>query len=230
MFGRDKPVYIDSWGSRRKRRVPRWLVLLLLGVAIGVGGVLFVQERYMPPRLSAADTVKLRADYAQAESERQRLQAELARTTQALGTSSGESKSLAAELAQSRQTIERLREGLAFVADALPPDPRGGQVEVRAARFAASGSKLAYDVLLYRDRAAAGKPIPAVLQFVVAGDSAKGTPATFTSKPLTISVAKHDSFGGDLALPEGFRPRQATVNVLDRPEGRLLGMRVLYVK
>lgn len=229
MFGRQKPVYIDSWGSRRKKRVPRWLVLLLVGIGLGVGGVLFVQERYLPPRLSAAETTQLRADYAQAEGERQRLQQELARATQALGASSGESKSLAAELAQSRQTIDRLREGLAFVAEALPPDPRGGQVEVRAARFSASGSKLAYDVLLYRERAA-GKPISAVLQLVVAGDSAKGTPATFTSKALPITVAKHDSFGGDLPLPEGFRPRQATVNVLDRPEGRLLGMRVLYVK
>jgi hypothetical protein len=100
---------------------------------------------------------------------------------------------------------------------------------VRAARFASSAGKLAYDVLLFRERAN-GKPISAVLQFVVSGESAKGGAATVTSKPMTISVAKHDSFGGDLALPEGFRPRQATVNVLDRPDGRLLGMRVLYVK
>lgn len=229
MFGRDKPVYIDSWGGRRKRRVPRWLVLLLAGVGLGVGGVLFVQEKYLPPRLSAAETTKLRADYEHAESERQRLQNELAMTTHALGTSSGESKSLASELAQSRQTIDRLREGLAFVAEALPPDPRGGQVEVRAARFATSGSKLVYDVLLFRERAGA-KPISAVLQFVVAGESAKGGATTVTSKPMAISVAKHDSFGGDLPLPDGFRPRQATVNVLDRPDGKLLGMRVLYVK
>jgi hypothetical protein len=229
MFGRSKPVYIDSWGSRKKRRVPRWLVLLLLGIAIGVGGVLLVQERYMPPRLSFAETTQLRADYAHAESERQRLQHELDATTRQLGATSGESKSLAGELAASRQTIDRLREGLAFVAEALPPDPRGGAVEVRAARFANAGGKLAYDVLLYRDRAG-GKPISAVLQFVVAGDSAKGTPATVTSKPLPVTVNKHDSFGGDLPLPEGFRPRQATVNVLDRPEGKLLGMRVLYVK
>lgn len=229
MFGRNKPVYIDSWGSRRKRRVPRWLILLVLGILIGVGGVLFVQEKYLPPRLSAAETTKLRADYAQADADRQRLQAELGTTTQALGASSGESKSLAAELAQSKQTIERLREGLAFVAEALPPDPRGGQVEVRAARFSApAAGKLVYDVLLYRDKAT--KPISAVLQFVVAGESATGAATTFTTKPMTVSVARHDSFGGEVVLPAGFRPRQATVNVLDRPEGRLLGMRVLYVK
>lgn len=230
MFGRNKPVYIDSWGSRRRRaRVPRWLVLLLLGIAIGVGGVLYVQERYLPPRLSAAETTKLRADHAQAESERQRLQKELEATKQALNTSTNESKTLAAELAQSKQTIDRLRDGIAFVADSLPPDPRGGQVEIRAARFSNASGKLAYDVLLYRG-AAGARPISAVMQIVVAGDSAKGTPATFTTQPQAITVARHDSFGGDVPLPEGFRARQATVQVLDRPEGRLLGMRVLYVR
>ena len=35
---------------------------------------------------------------------------------------------------------------------------------------------------------------------------------------------------GTLSLPDGFRASQATVRVLDRPEGRQLGMRVLYVK
>jgi hypothetical protein len=229
MFGRAKPVYIDSWGGRRKRRIPRWLLLLLLGIAIGVGGVLFVQERYLPPRLSAAETTQLRADYAHAESERQRLRNELDATTKQLGATSGESKSLAAQLAASRQTIDRLREGLAFAAEALPPDPRGGAVEVRAARFASAAGKLSYDVLLYRERAGT-KPITAVLQFVVAGDTAKGTPGTVTTKPLPVTVGKHDSYGGDVPLPEGFRARQATVNVLDGPDGKLLGMRVLYVK
>ncbi|NWG76139.1 MAG: hypothetical protein HXY24_16325, partial [Rubrivivax sp.] len=35
---------------------------------------------------------------------------------------------------------------------------------------------------------------------------------------------------GTQALPEGFRASQATISVLDRPEGRQLGMRVLYVR
>jgi hypothetical protein len=35
---------------------------------------------------------------------------------------------------------------------------------------------------------------------------------------------------GSLALPDGFRPRQTTVQVLDRPGGKLLGMRVILVK
>ena len=46
MLGSSKPVVFDPYGGRRKRRgVPRWLVLLLLGIAAGAGGVIYVQER-----------------------------------------------------------------------------------------------------------------------------------------------------------------------------------------
>ena len=35
---------------------PRWLVLLIGGIAVGAAGVVLVQERYLPPRrLSAAE-------------------------------------------------------------------------------------------------------------------------------------------------------------------------------
>src|SRR5439155_11951312 len=54
MFGQSKAVIFEPYGRRRSRRtVPRWLVLLLSGIVVGAGGVVFVQERYLPPRLSA---------------------------------------------------------------------------------------------------------------------------------------------------------------------------------
>jgi len=34
---------------------------------------------------------------------------------------------------------------------------------------------------------------------------------------------------GSLPLPQGFRPQQTTIQVLDRVGGKLLGMRVIYV-
>ena len=166
MFGSSKPVVIDRYGSRRSRRVPRWLLLLLFGIAVGAGGVVWLQERYLPPRLSAAETDQLRQSYAQADSERTRLRADLAETSKRLETALAESKSAATELAASRQTVEGLRESLSFAAESLPPDPRGGTVEVRAGRFAFADGKLAYDVLLYRERAG-NKPLAAVLQFVL---------------------------------------------------------------
>ena len=60
MFGSPKPVVL-SYGARRQRwRPPRWLVLLLSGIVIGAAGLWFVQERYLPPRLSASETARLR--------------------------------------------------------------------------------------------------------------------------------------------------------------------------
>jgi hypothetical protein len=229
MFGQSRPVVLESYGRRRPRRVPRWLLLLASGIAIGAGGVVFVQERYLPARLSADATVQLRQSFEQADSERSRLKSDLDETTKRLDAALAENKAGAGELSASRQTTERLRDSLAFVAEALPPDPRGGAVEVRAARFTLAGGKLLYDVLLYRERPGA-KPLTGVVQFVLAGESARGGTATVSTKPVAVSVGRHESLGGNLALPDGFRPRQATINVLDRPDGKLLGMRVLYVK
>lgn len=229
MFGSSRPVVIDRYGSRRSRRVPRWLLLLLFGIAVGAGGLFWIQETYLPPRLSAGETAQLRQDYAQADAERVQLKKDLAETSKRLDTALAEGKSGAGDLAAARQTVERLRANLAFVAEALPPDPRGGTVEVRAARFAAAQGKLDYDVLLYREKAG-GKPLAGVVQFVLSGESGGGGPTTVAIKPLPVSMGQHEGLSGSVALPEGFRPRQATINVLDRPDGRSLGMRVMYVK
>ncbi|WP_428422115.1 hypothetical protein [Methylibium sp.] len=226
-----KPVVFDPYGRRRSSwRLPRWLVLLLTGIVLGAGGVVLVQERYLPPRLSASASTALRASFEQAEAERQRLQGELGDTSKRLEAALADRKGLADELATSRGTTEQLRKDVAAVVASLPPDPRGGAVEVRAGRFTADGAALAYDVILTRERAAAGKPLTGVLQFVVAGASARGTETTVSLKPVAISLGSHESLRGSVPLPEGFKPRQATVNVLDRVDGKLLGMRVMYVK
>lgn len=229
MFGRSKPVVLESYGHRRKRgRPPRWLVLLLGGVVLGVGGVLLVQERYLPPRLSARDSAQLRSSFETAEAERKRLQQSLADTEARLAQAVAQQKTLTEELASSRGNVERLSGDLAATVAALPPDPRGGTVEVRAGRFAIRGGSLVYDVVLARERPTA-KPASGVLQLLLAGSSAKGE-ATVSLKPVPLSFTHHEVVRGSQPLPEGFKPREATVQVLDRPDGRSLGRRVLLVK
>lgn len=230
MFGRSKPVVLESYGHRRKRgRPPRWLVLLLSGVAVGVAGVLIVQERYLPPRLSAHESAQLRSAYDSTESERKRLQQALSATEQKLASTSGQNKALQDELATSRTRIERLSEDLATTVAALPPDPRGGTVEVRAGRFTVRGGALVYDVVLARERPGS-RPMTGVLQLQVLGSSAKGAESTVALKPVPLSFTSHDVVRGSQPLPDGFRPREAKVQVLDRPAGAALGMRVMLVK
>ncbi|MBX3606228.1 MAG: hypothetical protein KF788_13190 [Piscinibacter sp.] len=230
MFGQSKPVVLERYGRRRSRlRIPRWLVLLLLGIATGAGGLAYLQENHLPKRLSAQASTELRQAFEEADAERTTLKAQLADVTKRLDAALAEARTATAELATSKQTVERLRAGLDFVAAALPPDPRGGAVEVRAARFDAQGAKLLYDVLLYREGGVA-RPLNGVVQFVLAGESSSGSATTVTTKPMSVSVGRHEALGGTLPLPDGFRPKQATVNVLDRAEGNLLGRRIMYVK
>ncbi len=229
MFGRNRPVVIDTYGSRRRRGVPRWLVLLAIGMAAGAAAVVYVQERVLPARLSAAESSQLRASFAEADADRRRLLAELTQATKSAETTGAENRRLDQELAASRQSVEQLRDDVAFVAAALPPDPRGGEIEVRAARISRSGSGLAYEVALVRE-GARGKPVAGVMQLVATGESPRGGEATVSLEPVALAVSSHQVLRGAAPLPDGFVPRQCTIRVLDRPGGQLLGTRVMYVR
>lgn len=209
--------------------MPRWLWLLLCGALAGAAGVVFVQQRVLPPRLSSAQSAALQQAFAQADGQRSQLQAEHMRETQRAQQLAGENAALGDALARSRSQAERLREDLAAVLDALPPDPRGGSVEVRAGQFNLRDGALDYRVVLTRD-GAAGKALAGVLQFTVAGESARGAPAALALQPIALSLGRHEVLRGSVPLPEGFKPRQTTVQVLDRAAGKALGMRVLLVR
>ena len=230
MFGQSKPVVIDRYGSRRSRwRLPRWLVLLLVGIALGAAAVVIVQERYLPPRLTAAASAQLSAAFDEADTQRLRLKNELGSTTQRLAAAQAETKRLGDELGASRASIERLRADVASVVAGLPPDPRGGGVEVRAGKFSLKDGMLAFEVVLTRERAA-GPPLAGALQLVITGDGLRGADATVTLKPVALALGSFEVVRGSLPLPEGLRPRQATIQVLDRVGGKLLGMRVMLVR
>ncbi len=230
MLGSSKPIPFDPYRSRRSRAgVPRWLILLLTGTALGAGGVVYLQERYLPPRLSAKESETLRTSFETAEAARQRLQGELTAITSQLQTALADKKKATEERTASASTSERLRLEMAALVAALPPDPRGGRVQVRAAQFVAQGGGVAYDVVLTRERGA-GAPLNGVVQFVVAGVSSRGVDTALSPQQVTIAMGPQEVVRGNLALPEGFKPREATIQVLDRSGGRSLGMRVLPVK
>lgn len=220
----------DSLGTGRpRRRVPRWLLLLLSGLLIGAAAVLVAQERYLPPRLSAGESAALRAAFQQAEGERQRAQAELAQAQQQLRQLRAENGELADDLRSTRDTVGQLREDLGSLVQTLPPDPRGGSVEVRAGQFSSRDGALDYQVVLSRE-GSARQPLAGVMQLTVAGETAQGVPTTLALKPIALSLGRHEVMRGSLPLPDGFKPRQTTVQVLGRGAGKPLGMRVLLVR
>lgn len=230
MFGRSKPVVFDRYASRRSRRwIPRWLWLLLFGAAIGAGAVVYVQQEHLPPRLSLLESNRLQSAYEAAEQERSRLETELAQASGKLQAALAEQQRVAADLASSLRDRSALRDSIEALLAALPPDPRGGAVEVRAARFKVDGDKLGYDVVLARPKATAA-PFTGILHFVVAGKTARGTETTVALDPVKVAVGRFEIASGTLSIPEGFMPREATIRVLDRVDGKPMGMRVIYVK
>jgi hypothetical protein len=231
MFRRSRATTFFSHGQRRSRwRLPRWLWLLLLGSAIGVGAVVAVQQKVLPPRLTAQASSQLSTAFDVAEAERLRLAQALTLTTAQLTEAVDARKVLTQELTASRSAADRQRGDLAAVVDALPPDPRAGVVAVRALRLASSAAgELAYDVVLTREKATA-RPLAAVMQVVVTGDSSRRGETSVTLPPVTLALGLHAVLRGTLPLPEGFRPRQASVRILSGQTGPLLGMRVGLVK
>jgi hypothetical protein len=228
MFGRRRPITFDPYARKRGRRgLPRWAWLLLFGLVAGAGGVLLIQEHYLPPRLSASESARLREDYARADADRQRLTGELAAAQGALKRAEDARAEAASAAAEGRERAAHWDADLAFVIDGLPPDPRPGQVAVRAADFSASQGLLRYVAALSRP----GKDgvLPVVLQVVVLGRTAQGDERSVALQPVPLKLSRQAVVRGDLPLPEGFRPRQATLRLLAPNGGAQLGMRVLKV-
>ena len=99
----------------------------------------------------------------------------------------------------------------------------------RAGRFTVKGDDLEYKLVLTREHAV-GKPAPGTLQLRVAGESERGVPGVVTPKAIPVLLGSHAVLRGSLPLPAGFKPRQTTIQVLDQPAGRPLGMRVLAIQ
>jgi hypothetical protein len=230
MFGRSKPVVFDRYESRRSRKwVPNWLWLLLLGIAIGAGALFYAQQKLMPPRLSAEEASELRTTLDSAEHERSRLAAELAQTNHQLEDLLATQNRMADDLAANHRDLARQRDHIEALLAALPPDPRGGSVEIRAADFKVDSDKLGYDMVFTRTEPK-GAPFAGVMQLHVAGRTAGGTETTIALDPVAVKVGAYEIAHGSLPMPAGFVPRQTTIRLLDRLGGRQFGMRVINVQ
>lgn len=231
MFRRSKPLFLDYSSSRRRSRwrPPGWLLLLAFGILAGVVGVLYVQDRYLPERLTPAASAELRHAFDEASAARDKLRTELDAATRQLHAAQSERQTAATELEQTKSSLAALKRDLGSVVASLPPDPRGGTVEIRAGWFSSQDGNVSYNLVLTRNSASGAGPLPASLQITVAGEDS-GAPRSIAAKAQPVTVENMQILRGSFSLPKDFKPAQATVQVMDRASSRQLGMRVLLVK
>jgi len=230
MFGRSRPVVFDPYRHQRRRGgLPRWAWLLLAGLTLGAGGVILAQERWLPPRLSAAESARLRSAFEQAEAERSRLQQALTSTTRERDDARSAREALAKQHAELSARVEAFDADLAFAVDALPPDPREGAVALRAVQASVRQGALHYELALSHGQPG-GRAIDGVLQMEISGQAADGSERRVALQPVERRIAPRDVMRGRVPLPSAFAPAQVTLRVVDRRTEQRLGMRIVRVR
>ncbi len=230
MFGRSsRAVFKPSvyQPGKRSRRMPRWLVVLLIGVGLGAGGVLFLQANYGPQRLTVEQSEQLRSELSAANIDRQRLQVELDETRRQRDANQSTHEQLTADLAQARARLEAQTQEMQMFVDAAPPDPRGSAIGVRWAEFRAEGGALQYQILLMQDEPGA-TPFEGNIVLSVAGSQGRRS-QTIESDPVPVTLGRYSQTRNAMTLPEGFRPRTVTIRVLDAQQ-KQQAMRIYYVR
>src|SRR5690606_2975544 len=154
MFGRStrKPFKPYTLGaSKPRRRIPGWLVALVLGVAGGAAGLLYVQQEHMAPRLSVRESQELIAQVSQLGTALKETQSRLDATSQDLAVHQAKNEELSQNLARAKTAIEPLQRDISLLQEVLPPDPRGGDLQIRAGRFYNRDEGLFYHVVLSQE-------------------------------------------------------------------------------
>lgn len=231
MFGSSKRHVFKptAYGTtRRQRRIPRWLVLMLTGIILGSGGVLFLQKSYGPVRLTVEQSEQLHYDLNSANMDRQRLQSQLTQTTRELDKLKSSLQSQTAEVQQARAHVEKVNRDLELFATAMPEDPRGTSPGIRAASFQSEAGQLAYQLLIMQDKAKADT-FNGQVQLVVSGRYPNGKSGSVELPTFPIALERYTHTDGQLPLPEGFRPRQVTIKITPEGSEKVVATRIIRV-
>lgn len=231
MFGSSrKTVFKPSTfePGRRDRRVPRWLVLLCVGIVLGAGGLLFFQHNYGPQQLTVEASQKLLSDLNSVTLERQSLQAQLTEAQSQREQSQSTQEKATGDLAQANERIATLTQTLQILQDAVPADPRGGNIGVRWGEFVSRDGGVGYRALIMREQADKLSAFQGQVVVELAG-TRNGRADTIVSQPASFTLERFAPLQGTVPLPDGFVPRQATLRVSDA-QGRAQAMRVYFVR
>ncbi|HWK71004.1 MAG TPA: DUF6776 family protein [Burkholderiaceae bacterium] len=221
-----KPTAYGS--TRSRRRIPRWLVLMLTGVVLGAGGLLFLQKSYGPVRLTVEQSEQLHYDLNSVNMDKQRLQSQLNQQTRDLTETRANLQAQADELKKAKEEAAKLTSDLQLFVDAMPADPRGTSPGIRAATFEAKDGYLHYLILVMQDE---GKTdtFTGQAELNVAGRYANGRSGYVDLPAFKVELQRYTHLDGTLPLPEGFTPRQVSIKITREGSEKTVATRTIRV-
>lgn len=232
LFSSNKRVVFQptAYGStRRKRGIPRWLVLILTGIVLGAGGLLFLQKSYGPPRLTAEESERLHQDLNSANIDKQRLQSQLDQHTRDLTEARASLATHDSRLEQTQAQLKSAQEDIQMLVKDIPPDPRGTSPGIRAAELTSQPGTLNYQVLVMQDDPSAAT-FEGKMTFVVEGRYPSGRTNTITLDPVDFNVDQYKYVKGAVPLPDNMTGRLVTIRITQGENTRLNATRTIRVR
>ncbi len=234
-FGPKHPTFRPTpYGySRRSRGIPRWLLLLITGVVLGAGGVLFLQRSYGPQRLTVEQSEQLRTDLNTANLESQRLSAESKKLHETLAQSQKTEKSAREQMEQLRKHAADMQAGVATLIEAIPADPHGSNPGIRAADLTLEKDGLHYHILLIQDIPQGQTQAPNLrgsIKLVAMGSWPNGNRGYQDVATQPLDMGRYTVVDGAWSdMPKGFRPFQITVQVLAEGSDKAVSTRTFRI-
>lgn len=231
MLGSKRPVFKPTaYGhTRRKRRIPRWLVLMITGMVLGAGGLLFIQKSYGPPMLTVEQSQQLHDELNSAKSENQRLQSRISVAEREREESLTEVAAIRSRQERHDSIVTALEKDIELFANAMPADPRGTSPGIRAAELINQDGQLNYNILLMQDNNDAPE-FKGTMTFNVKGRYPNRRTGHVDLDPIEIQLGRYVHAQGTVALPDGMTATQVTIQVYPEGSERAAAMRIINVR
>lgn len=233
-LGSNRPTFKPTpYGyTRRSRGIPRWLLLLITGIVLGAGGVLFLQRSYGPQRLTVEQSEQLRMDLNTANLENQRLNSDSKALRQDLGKAQAAQKDQSAQVEQLRKRAADMEAGVSSLIAAIPADPRGTTPGIRSADMVLQDDGLHYQVLLIQDPPKGETEVPNLrgeVKLIGTGTYPNGNTAYVELGQQALDMGRYIVISGQTELPKAYRLHQVTVQIMAEGSDKVIATRTMRV-
>lgn len=228
-----KPSPYDT--RRKSRGLPRWFILLVLGILIGGGGVLILQASYGPKRLSMLESQQLTDQLASVTLERQQLQSDVITLENRLKTTQNQAEQSAsemrAELSALQSRVEPMREEIDMFLNAITSDVTFDPVGISGASFeqAPDSDSLAYRILIVQE----DNQQPTYdgrIEVTFEGRYPNGKSGAIKALVEPFSVGHYQQLQGELTFPDRFKASRATLRIYEAEGSRALSYRTFKIQ